>query len=117
MYCSQKCADWGLSTVYLKRNYNITLDDYHILYEDQKGLCAICGLKGWKMADYHKLELVVDHCHTTGKVRGLLCHNCNRGIGLLKELSKNFYSAIQYLESAETILDRSTSETVADGSA
>jgi hypothetical protein len=59
----------------------------------------------------------VDHCHTTGNVRGLLCHNCNRGIGLLKELPSNFIKAIKYLESAETILNRSTSETIADGSA
>lgn len=117
MYCTQECADWALTTRYLKREYGITLDDYYLLFKDQNGLCKICNLQGWRMAEYHKLELVVDHCHTSGKVRGLLCHNCNRGIGLLKELPENFINAINYLKSAETILDRSTSETIADGSA
>ena len=55
------------------------------------------------MAEHHKSKLVVDHCHATGKVRGLLCHNCNRALGLLKDKISVLKNAIQYLEGATTI--------------
>ena len=48
-------------------------------------------------------SLSVDHCHTTGKVRGLLCQSCNTGIGLLKEDTKLFMAAIEYLEKSRDI--------------
>lgn len=117
MYCGQDCADYGLNSRYLMNNYGISLDDYWLVHKDQGGVCAICKLEGFTMAKHHRLKLVVDHCHSTGVVRGLLCHNCNRGIGLLQESKDNFLNSIKYLESAETILNRSTSETNADGSA
>jgi hypothetical protein len=117
MYCCQECADYGLNNRYLLNNYGISLDDYWSIYRDQDGKCAICSLEGFTMAKHCRLKLVVDHCHRTGVVRGLLCHNCNRGIGLLQESKSNFLNSIKYLESAETILNRSTSETNADGSA
>lgn len=50
------------------------------------------------MANHHKMKLVVDHCHVTGKVRGLLCHNCNRALGLLKDSVDNLSKAIDYLK-------------------
>jgi len=60
----------------LKKNYNITLDEYDILFEQQNGVCAICG-----GINYGGRRLVVDHDHKTGKVRGLLCHHCNMCLG------------------------------------
>lgn len=59
-----------------RRRYGITLEEYNTLLEFQKGVCAICG----KPEMMHK-QLVVDHDHKTGKVRGLLCTNCNKALG------------------------------------
>jgi len=103
MYCSQECSDVGMSNRYLKRTYKINVDDYNKMYDSQNGLCYICNTEGFTMAEHHKLKLVVDHCHTTGKVRGLLCHNCNRALGLLKDNIDSFKRAIVYLERATTI--------------
>lgn len=77
----------------LKTLYGITHNDYLNMLEAQKGRCAICGTDtpGGK-GTFH-----VDHCHLTGKVRGLLCGNCNRGIGYLKDSVSNLASAIFYL--------------------
>jgi hypothetical protein len=65
----------------LKSLYNISNEDWTVLFEKQNGKCAICG----KHAKDLKRGLAVDHCHKTGKVRGLLCHPCNQGLGLFKE--------------------------------
>jgi len=73
----------------LKRKYNITPEDYNTLYNKQQGKCAICG---------NSEELLhVDHDHITGKVRGLLCLKCNRGIGFLNDDIKILQQAINYL--------------------
>ena len=60
------------------------------------------------MAEHHKMKLVVDHCHATGTVRGLLCHNCNRALGLLHDNTEVLLNAIKYLEGATTIPQGST---------
>lgn len=73
----------------LKHLYGITIEQYEHMYLNQKGRCAIC----FKNMD----KLHVDHCHDTKKVRGLLCGNCNRGLGLFKD---NFY----YLDRASEYL-------------
>jgi hypothetical protein len=72
--------------------YGITPDEFKAMFEKQKGLCAICG-----ELPRTKRNLHVDHCHATGKVRGLLCNGCNTGIGALKESPKIFTNAIKYL--------------------
>lgn len=98
MYCSDLCKDYGVVSAYLTRAYNITLDDYRGLLVTQGHKCAICGGEGFIMnKDRHKLKLVVDHCHDTGRVRGLLCHNCNRALGLLKDSIATMNRAIDYL--------------------
>ena len=65
----------------LKRQYDITLDEYREMSKLQNHKCLICGR--------HKSEfkkcLCVDHNHDTGKIRGLLCSNCNMALGLLKD--------------------------------
>lgn len=103
LYCSQDCANKGVSRNYLMKNYKISLEQFLHLYEKQNGLCAICKTEGFKMVETAKLKIVLDHCHDTGKVRGFLCHNCNRALGLLKDSVENLKSAISYLEGATTI--------------
>ena len=73
----------------LRSRYGINENTYNEMYSRQEGLCAICGT--------HKDRLDVDHCHTTNKVRGLLCNNCNRGIGHLQEDVNVMTNAIKYL--------------------
>lgn len=102
LYCSDQCAADGKTSAYLKRNYGITFNDYREMLKDQNHKCKICNGSGFKMKEHHNLLLVVDHCHETKKVRGLLCHNCNRGIGLLQDSVSNLASAISYLEGSTT---------------
>jgi hypothetical protein len=103
MYCSNECAKIGHMNSYLKRTYKITSSDYFKMLRDQSELCKICRQEGFTMADHHVLKLVVDHCHKTGKVRGLLCHNCNRALGLFKDSVDTLKAAITYIEGATTI--------------
>lgn len=70
----------------LKRLYGISAEDYAEMHKAQKGLCACCGqaesAMHWKGK---KRVLAIDHNHTTGKVRQLICHRCNIILGLAKE--------------------------------
>lgn len=78
----------------LKHKYGMTHDDFLDMLADQDGKCAICGSEDSKRkGDKH---LHVDHNHQTGKVRGLLCNSCNRGLGLLGEA--NLQAALDYLK-------------------
>lgn len=73
----------------LKRNYGITPVDYFRMLDEQNGGCAICEAKTPSDRHYSrrgKAEMFgVDHCHSTGRVRGLLCHLCNRALGLIRD--------------------------------
>lgn len=64
---------------WLKTAYGITLDDYDRLHAAQSGKCWICETPETSTGTLH-----VDHCHDTGEVRGLLCGNCNRALGLIQ---------------------------------
>lgn len=77
----------------LRAKYDISLDEYNEIFIKQDGKCAVCG----KHQSEIKTALAVDHCHSTGKVRGLLCGNCNRGIGMLQDDIENLRCAILYL--------------------
>ena len=77
--------------------YGITKEQFESLIEKQNNSCAICGIKepGGK-GNWH-----VDHDHTTGIIRGLLCHKCNTGLGLFRESKLILSEAINYLEKYE----------------
>lgn len=107
-YCSQECADESAANRYYERTYGISLDTYNSLLLKQDNKCAICKEEGFVLKDTHKALLMVDHCHTTGVVRGLLCHNCNRALGLLQDSRQNLLNAVEYLEGATTIPQGST---------
>ena len=70
----------------------ITLEQYDQMLAAQKGLCAICE----EPPDHARL--FIDHCHKTGKVRGLLCSVCNRGLGHFRDRVDLFLSAVSYLK-------------------
>jgi len=76
--------DW-----HLKNKYGISIEDYKEIHKAQDGRCCICE---------EKTELVVDHDHKTGKVRGLLCQPCNRSLGFMKENVRSLENAIRYLK-------------------
>lgn len=81
----------------LKFKYNLSYDDYQQMIENQNNLCAICKL-GAVSSSYNNQVLVVDHDHTTDKVRGLLCHKCNQALGLFMDSTENLENAILYLK-------------------
>lgn len=80
--------------VVLRRNYGISLKDYDSLFSSQGGKCAICkeataGARG--------RSLFIDHCHVTGRVRGLLCGKCNTLLGFVNDRPDLLDSAKEYL--------------------
>lgn len=83
------------------KKYGITFLEYQEMFNKQNGTCAICfkeeKAKTSRLINCESLSLAVDHCHTTGKVRGLLCMKCNRAIGLLEDSTDNLNNAIKYL--------------------
>lgn len=76
----------------LINTYGITIDDYEKMRAEQNGRCAICGTFDPGGEHFH-----VDHDHETGKIRGLLCNNCNPGLGWFKDNIDTLLSAAQYL--------------------
>lgn len=106
-YCSEGCQrmaarrmtkSWkekSLTTRAVKsynlRKYGISVDEYEDMVESRDSCCDVCG---------GEENLHVDHCHTSGDIRGLLCRNCNTGLGLFKDSEKSLYKAIEYLKKA-----------------
>lgn len=78
----------------LLKEYGISYAEYLTMLEAQNGGCAICGTT----STGNRKAFHVDHCHITGKVRGLLCGNCNSGIGNLRDDIGLLKRAIEYLE-------------------
>jgi len=81
----------------LKRDFNMTLEEYHELLLSQSNQCKICGSEG-RGGRSKIYKLFVDHCHKTNKIRGLLCMKCNSAIGYFEDDASRMRSAIQYLE-------------------
>ena len=80
------------------RTFGITNLEYDFLLQLQNYSCAICKvhIDAYSEKGYRN-NFAVDHCHTTGEIRGLLCDGCNRGIGLFKEDISSLQNAIKYL--------------------
>jgi len=79
---------------HLERKYGMTQDDWDAMYKAQNGVCAICKVPG-RVGKHGKLA--VDHCHVTGRVRGLLCTPCNISIGILGETPEQWEIVSKYL--------------------
>ena len=99
-YCSGRC--WN-AVARAKRErlhrIKITPEHYAVLLDKQGGKCRICGVAAG--ANTRRERLAVDHCHSTGKVRGLLCHRCNTALGLFYDRRESLAAAIEYLAEAE----------------
>jgi hypothetical protein len=89
--------NWVVTNRRLRRR-GTTEELYNRLYELQNGCCAICSEPEEKFS-----WLCIDHDHDTGRIRGLLCPNCNRGIGLLKDNPEFLIKAASYIEEAKMI--------------
>jgi len=86
----------------IRKRYNITLEERNSLYEEQNGCCAICNIE----VQFYNTNIenpngfqraVIDHCHSSGKVRGILCHSCNVSLGLVKDNTDILVRMISYL--------------------
>jgi len=88
----KKCRSRAIGVCSRKRLYGVTSEMYQEMLLKQNFKCKICD------TDNTKYALNVDHCHKSGKVRGLLCQCCNRGIGYLKDSEKILEKAISYLK-------------------
>jgi hypothetical protein len=77
--------------------YGITDDEYNRIGVEQAGVCATCKkIRRWRGTE----SLHVDHCHETGRVRGLLCYYCNAALGLIGDDIQTLQAMIEYLEKA-----------------
>ena len=86
----------------LMKEYGLTLDDYNQMLEEQNGVCKICHGTCTHPQRREAGTLCVDHCHTTGKVRGLLCNKCNTALGFLNDDLQTVKRMVDYLEDSLT---------------
>jgi hypothetical protein len=98
---------------HLRRVYGLTMEEYEQMLTGQNGLCACCGRSetrrvGRKKRSENAPLLHVDHCHTTGRIRGLLCSACNQALGLLEEDPQRIKALLHYVE--ERVLQSSSND-------
>lgn len=90
----RKMKEYGRA-YHLNKKYNLTEEQYTDKLIEQGHKCFICGIDEQEVP---MKRLVIDHCHETGKVRKLLCFNCNAGLGHFKDSIQNLTKAISYLD-------------------
>ncbi len=98
----KRCSDYTKSEIgafnkrkaSFKHNYGLCIEEYYKLLKEQNGVCAVCFTFSKTRRTEH---LFVDHDHKTGKVRGLLCRDCNIGLGNLRDSIFIIRSFEQYL--------------------
>lgn len=85
----------------LARNFKITIEEYEAILKEQRGVCAICGKQETAQDRWgpgKRVNFNIDHCHSTGKVRGVLCARCNMALGLFGDDPDMLLEAVNYLE-------------------
>lgn len=82
---------------YRMRRYGITLAEYEQMFEAQGHKCRLCGCE--KAGAGRDDQWCIDHCHNNGRIRGILCHNCNTALGYYERLVSNIGEAalLRYL--------------------
>lgn len=88
-----------ISAAFLKYRYGMSIEDFEALRQKQNGQCEICLVKLEIHPDssVRTKRVAIDHCHQTGVIRGLLCANCNTGLGMFKDNYKLLQAASEYL--------------------
>ena len=81
---------------YLQRNYGISESEYKARLVAQNDCCLLCGVE-FNHGDWGSNSPVVDHCHKNGHVRGILCNECNRGLGYFHDNPEALIKAASYL--------------------
>ncbi len=94
-YRCKLCARVKRDKNLLMSNYGLTINGYDEMLKIQNNCCAICKRPDTGIERTKKLS--VDHCHTTGKVRGLLCNWCNQGLGHFRDSPELLTNAVEYL--------------------
>ena len=100
---AQDTKEWNIKNehrrreLYLQRTYGISENEYNAMLLNQNNSCLLCRTE---FSDTWGANApVVDHCHNTGKVRGILCNECNRGLGYFHDNIKALENAVDYLRS------------------
>lgn len=98
-YISDNGCRRGLNKMYALRSlYGLTVTDFERMLQNQNSSCAICGVSDH---DTHK-GLFIDHDHKTQEVRGLLCINCNNGLGHFRDSEELLFAAANYLSQSKS---------------
>lgn len=93
-YSSKKPTYEQRKSYELKYAYGITIDEFNEMLEEQNNMCAACG------DDFFDIVPHVDHCHTSGKIRGLVCPACNKAMGLVGDNADILEKLALYLRSS-----------------
>ena len=87
-----------MKSSFIKSKYGITLDEYKKMWDEQKGLCAICNKPETRKSRYGGICLLhIDHDHETNNVRGLLCNLCNKALGYFRDNPQLIRNGLNYL--------------------
>lgn len=86
------------TSYYLRHRYGIGVEEFHALEESQDHACAICQTKLKDLDDERRIGRRVDHDHVTGRIRGLLCDGCNKGLGHFRDQPDLLREAARYLD-------------------
>ncbi len=86
--------------LHLKRTFGITPEDWQHMYEAQGGVCALCRVPG-RVGKHGKLQ--VDHCHETGRIRGLLCGPCNVALGIFGDTVSALERVLRYMKGEDHV--------------
>ena len=87
------------------KTFGLTLNDFNSILKAQGNMCAICDIDHdvYKSSSYKNKCFAVDHCHTTGVIRGLLCEKCNRALGYFNDNREYLLKAVSYLEGDDIV--------------
>lgn len=107
---AQDTKEWNIKNehrrreLYLQRTYGISENEYNAMLLNQNNSCLLCRTE---FSDTWGANApVVDHCHNTGKVRGILCNECNRGLGYFHDNIKALENAVDYLRSNNALPEK-----------
>ena len=94
--CCKECKKHVAWRGHIRRKFGLTPEDFWAMSESQGNTCAICDKPEGE--GNRRTKLTIDHDHESGKIRGLLCHNCNTAIGLANDDSARLRRAADYLD-------------------